>query len=89
MKGLQLFLRHINHFNVCVTTISRSLTKPIVIKKSCTTSVYATAYRPPNMVYDTAMAVETMMDTESVNPRITDNVDPKHKAKNISKLKYT
>ena len=51
-------------------------TSPINMQKSCTTSVYATAYSPPNMVYETAMRADTTTDRVSLKPTITVIVAP-------------
>lgn len=56
--------------------IKKLLTKPTSIQKSCTTSVYATLYNPPNSVYNMAMQAEIMIDGVFPMSMITDRVEP-------------
>ena len=42
----------------------------------CTTSVYATEYRPPKRVYKMATAALLITDDVMSKPRITTNVEP-------------
>ena len=46
------------------------------MQKSCATSVYATAYKPPKRVYVMAMKVDTMMAVLFFMSIITASVDP-------------
>ena len=52
------------------------LTRPIAMKNSWNTSVYATDIRPPTKVQQTAITALTMIETSISRCRITWRVDP-------------
>lgn len=55
---------------------SKRLTNPAKMQNSCTTSVYATEYNPPNRVYTTTTIADTIIDVVLSRSMITLIVPP-------------